>query len=136
MTPFRFSHTTSQHILTRLQYASPIIIVFFFLLAFTARSILTAKNENTIGGASDKLGPGGKPLPKKNPLRKTTFDASLDFSGSRKLLFNWLSVLVALSFLVNTANVILHIVVRRQDSWWCGRSVVVSIGIPYIFPGC
>ena len=121
------SNKTITGLLTVLNYATPILLLFFFLAVFTLRSILAANNANTLGSVSPPVeyGPGGKPL----PIKKTTPDkkllASLDFSRSRKLLFNWLSIVAAGTFLANAALVLLRTLVQRKDGWWCGKPYTV-----------
>lgn len=112
---------TAQLTLKALHYACPIILLVFFLAAFTTRSILVAKSTNTVTGGtpSTQTGPGGKPLPKKvNRTQDKNLAGALDFSRSRKLLFNWLSVAAATSFVANAATVIVHALVNRHEGWW------------------
>ena len=118
------SNNTAQEILVYIHYSSPIILLAFFLIAFTAHSIATASNDHVVKPATDRLGPGGKPLP-QNTRGKPKVKA-LHFSRARKLLFNWLSVGTILSFLGNAAVVTLHAVIERKDNWWCGQSVAVG----------
>lgn len=119
------SNSTAQGMLRVLHYVNPIVLLFFFLFAFTLRSILSATADQTAGPSSTETGPGGKPLPKKHAQQDKAFTASLDFSKSRKLLFDWLSVVAAVTFLANAGAVITHSLVDRKDGWWCGKSVVV-----------
>lgn len=119
------SNRTAQNILRVLHFAYPLIILFFFLTTFTVRSILTAGNDNTDENpAAEPVGPGGKPLPKKAPPKKKDV---LDFSRSRKLLFEWLSLGVALTLLGNSITVIVHALYAREEQWWCGQAAVVSM---------
>lgn len=118
------SNKVAQEILVYIHYSSPVILLAFFLIAFTAHSIATASDEHAVKPATDRLGPGGKPLP-QNTRGKPKAKA-LDFSRGRKLLFNWLSVGTILSFLGNAAVVILHAVIERKDNWWCGQAVAVG----------
>lgn len=115
-------------------YASPIILLVFFLLAFTAHSILTASEEDVVQAETSQTGPGGKPLPRNSsPTAKVAREKkALDFSPSRKLLFTWLSLSVVLTFLGNTVTVIVHALLGRKDNWWCGEAVVVSDPIPLL----
>ena len=117
----------AQDIMVYTHYASPIILLVFFLVAFTAHSILTAPKEDVVQAESSQTGPGGKPLPRtSSPTAKAAREKkALDFSPSRKLLFTWLSVGVVLTFLGNAATVIVHAVLDRKDNWWCGQAVVV-----------
>ena len=119
--------TMAQDIMIYTHYASPIILLVFFLVAFTAHSILTASKEDIIQAAPSQTGPGGKPLPRtSSPTAKAAREKKqLDFSPSRKLLFTWLSVGVVLTFLGNAATVIVHALLNRKDNWWCGQAVVV-----------
>ncbi|KAK5007829.1 ATP-binding cassette-type vacuolar membrane transporter Hmt1, partial [Cryomyces antarcticus] len=118
------SNKTAQGILLYLHYAYPIILLFFFLFAFTTHSVVTASNANTIGISTTQTGPGGKPLPKGNASKATKDKPLPDFSRPRKLLFDWLSLAAALTFIANSITVIVHALVKREESWWCGGSVV------------
>lgn len=110
-----------------LHYATPIILLVFFLIAFAARSILYSNTAAVRPSTPSQLGPGGKPLPVKKPISETAkLKAALDFSRPRKLLFNSLSAFAAITYLANSAIVILHALVERKNGWWCGEAVVVS----------
>ncbi|KAL8667541.1 MAG: hypothetical protein Q9168_007245 [Polycauliona sp. 1 TL-2023] len=120
------SNRTAQSILIYTHFASPIILVVFFLVAFTAHSIATASVDSTVKDPKDQTGPGGKPLP--STARKTSQETiALDFSPARKLLFNWLSVGTIATFLANAAVVIAHALVDRKEHWWCGQSVAIYV---------
>ena len=119
----------AQEIMVYTHYSSPIILLVFFLVAFTAHSILTASKEDVVPAKTGgQTGPGGKPLPRNtSPTAKAAREKkALDFSPSRKLLFTWLSAGVVLTFLGNAVTVIVHALVDRKDNWWCGQAVVVS----------
>ncbi len=120
--------TMAQGIMVYTHYASPIILLVFFLLAFTAHSILTASKEEVVKSETGQTGPGGKPLPRNgSPTAKAAQEKkALDFSPSRKLLFTWLSLGVVLTFLGNAVTVIVHALLNRKDNWWCGQAVVVG----------
>lgn len=113
-----------RRIVTVLQYAYPALLLFFFLAAFTARGILSSSNSNITKPTT--TGPGGKPLPATDPTRnfvkKTVRD---DVTLTQKLVFNWLSVLAAATFVGNAALVIAHAVLYRHEQWWSGKQVVV-----------
>lgn len=117
----------AQEIMLYTHYASPIILLIFFLVAFTTHSILTAPKEDVVQAETGQTGPGGKPLPRNSsPTAKAAREKkALDFSPSRKLLFTWLSAAVVLTFLANAATVIVHALLDRKDHWWCGQAVVV-----------
>ena len=117
----------AQGIVMYTHYASPIILLVFFLVAFTTHSILTASKEDVVQPDTGQTGPGGKPLPRtSSPTAKAAQEKkALDFSPSRKLLFIWLSVGVVLTFLGNAVIVIVHALLNRKENWWCGQAVVV-----------
>ncbi|KAI9821044.1 MAG: hypothetical protein M1827_003777 [Pycnora praestabilis] len=123
------SHQTASDILIYTRFSYPIILLAFFLIAFTWHSIATATNDTTISASGTQTGPGGKPLPKntspstKGQLKKE----SVDFSPARKLLFNWLSVALIVTFVGNAVNVIYHTLNKRKEGWWCGQSVAIYI---------
>ena len=123
------SHKTAQNILVYTHYSSPIILLAFFLLAFTAYSIVTASSDAVIHPSPDQTGPGGKPLPQKfAPSAKEKLEKNAsDFSRGRRLLFEWLSVGTILTFVGNAVVVILHALLDREDNWWCGESVAVRL---------
>lgn len=114
-------------VLVYIHFTSPIILLAFFLLALTAHSIATASKGVTVRSSTQQTGPGGKPLPQNNsPSAKARRDnQALDFSPTRKLLFNWLSVCTILTFFGNATLVVLHAIIARKDAWWCGESVAV-----------
>ena len=112
-----------------LQYSYRVFLVVFFLVAFTARSI-AASNSNTNVAQPTTTGPGGKPLPATDPTRnfvkKTAHD---DVTHSQKLLFTWLSLFAAATFIGSAAVSITHAVVDQTEHWWAGNHVVVC---PYL----
>jgi hypothetical protein len=111
-----------------LQYAYPTVMLLFFLVAFTARSIISS-NSNSNVSKPTTLGPGGKPLPATDPTRnfvKRQIDD--DVTHSQKLVFGWLSVAAACTFVGNAINVIVHALYARKDQWWCGQAPVVGPG--------
>ena len=120
------SDNTAQAILTYVHYAYPIILLVFFLSAFTVHSILTAPKEEIVQAVPDRTGPGGKPLPRNtSPSAKKGKQKELDFSPARKLVFDWLSIGVVLTYLANSVIVIVHALVDKKHEWWCGQSAVV-----------
>ena len=123
------SHETAQDILIYTHYSSPVILVTFFLVAFTAHSIATASVDTIVRPSTEQTGPGGKPLPQKvKPSAKERQQKNaLDFSRGKKLLFEWLSVGTSLTFIGNAVVVILHTLFNRKDNWWCGESVAVCL---------
>jgi hypothetical protein len=124
--PQRWSHTaTLRRTATVLQYAYPIFLLFFFLAAFTVRSIAATKSNTNISKPTT-TGPGGKPLPATDPTRnfvKKKVDD--DVTQTQKRVFEWLSLATALTFVGNSVLVIAHSLVMKDENWWAGKSVVV-----------
>lgn len=119
----------SSYLLVYTHFASPLILLCFFLVLLTAHGIVTTPKDVVTGASSQATGPGGKPLPQKasssakSKARREKED--LDVSPARKLLFTWLAVGVILTFVGNAVLVIIHAVLYRKDHWWCGKSVAV-----------
>jgi hypothetical protein len=108
-----------------LQYAYPIVLLVFFLAAFTTRSI-AASNSNANIAKPTTLGPGGKPLPATDPTRNFVKRAVHDdVTQTQKRVFEWLSLAAALTFIGNSVLVIAHSLVKQDEHWWAGKSVVV-----------
>ncbi|KAI9781303.1 MAG: hypothetical protein M1839_006096 [Geoglossum umbratile] len=114
----------AEQILLYAHFVYPLVVLLFFLVAFTANSILTASE---VAEPANSNGPGGKPLPaNKNAesLRKLR-KQQLEVSPLRKAIFNWLSVAVITTFVGNAVNVIVHALTER--GWWCGESVAIYV---------
>jgi len=122
------SSPLAQKILAYLQVIYPILLLFLYILAFTIRSVATARNDNHSPPQPEQLGPGGKPLPKKNK-KDAAISHALDFSRPRKLLFEWLSVGLLTSLAGNIAVIVLHAVLEREQQWWCGQAPTVCSGV-------
>ena len=131
------SDGNAERILLYTHYASPIILLVVFLVAFTAHSIITASEDTTVKASPISTGPGGKPLPQNTSAQAAARREKLvlDFSPVRKLLFQWTSVGALLTFVANGVVVILHTVLDRKDEWWCGEAVAVCAGKSAVFVG-
>ena len=121
------SDGNAERILFYTHYASPIVLLVIFLVAFTAHSIITASEDTTVKASTNSTGPGGKPLPQNTGARVEAQRKKLvlDFSPVRKLLFQWISVAALLTFVANGVVVILRAILDRKDRWWCGEAVAV-----------
>jgi hypothetical protein len=122
----RWSHAAAlRTTVTVLQYAYPIALLVFFLVAFTGRSIAASKSNANIAQPTT-TGPGGKPLPATDPTRnfvkKTVHD---DVTQTQKRVFEWVSLAAALTFIGNSVLVIAHSLVMKHEQWWAGKSAVV-----------
>jgi hypothetical protein len=118
------NQAAAQKALEVLQFAYPIFLLFFFLLAFAARSVYAApKDEDEQAPPRVQYGPGGKPL----PIRSQSFRKIVprDFSRPRKLVFEWLSVGLCLTWIGNATVVIFHAVYDREKHWWVGEAATV-----------
>lgn len=108
-------------------YASPIVLLVFFLAAFTLRSI-AASNSNANIAQPTTTGPGGKPLPATDPTRnfvkKTAHD---DVTPAQKSVFEWLSLAAALTFVGNSVVVVAHALVEKKEHYWAGKAVVIYL---------
>ncbi|KAF1931077.1 heavy metal tolerance protein precursor [Didymella exigua CBS 183.55] len=124
----RWKHASTIHnSLTVLQYAYPLLMLGFFLVAFTLRSIASSKINSNIAKPTT-TGPGGKPLPATDPTRnfvkKTVLD---DVTQTQKRVFEWVSLAAALTFFGNSVLVIAQALAKQSEHWWCGQSVVIYL---------
>lgn len=121
------SDPVAQGVQTTVHIVYPILLILLYLIAFTYRSITSARNDNDTL-PQPELGPLGKPLPTKHNAasKEPPIPQELDFSKPRKLLFEWLSVGVLISLLGNIAVVIVHALYARKERWWCGQATTVS----------
>ncbi len=121
------SNPTALLILHYLQVISPILLLALYVITFTVHSIVTARDDDDPTTAPEQLGPGGKPLPKKNIDKKgPRLAEAYDFSKPRKLLFEWVSLGVLATLAGNITVVIVHALVERGERWWCGQAPTVS----------
>lgn len=111
-----------------LQYAYPIILLAFFVICFIARDMLMVSSHAAGKPVEPEktvcMGPGGRPLPYKH-TRNMPLQHIQHFSRPRKLLFDWLSLAIVLSFLAHSVVVILHVLADSAEGYWCGQAVVV-----------
>ncbi|KAJ4363997.1 ATP-binding cassette-type vacuolar membrane transporter Hmt1 [Neocucurbitaria cava] len=124
----RWAHAVAlRRLVTVLQYAYPIVMLCFFLAAFTLRSI-AASNSNSNVSKPTTLGPGGKPLPATDPTRnfikKTVHD---DVTHTQKRVFEWLSLAAALTFVGNSVVIIAHALVEEKEHYWAGKAAVIYL---------
>lgn len=127
--PRWYGQDTIATLLAAVYYFSPIVLLGFFLVAFTIRSVRASATpfvEELNGPAVSEilLGPGGKPLPQRKltGLQRRR-DKANDFPLSQKLVFQWLSIGATSTFLCSAAAVITHVLNEHQ--WWCGDQLVV-----------
>ena len=114
----------------RLHFAYPVVLLVFFLVSFMTHSILATAPEKHSTEAPVS-GPGGKPLPRnKRRYSQAPRPQLPDFGPGAKAFFKWTTVAVSLTFLVQAALIILHVLVARSEGWWCGQHAAVSLFPP------
>lgn len=119
-----------QKLLVYVHYAYPLVLLIFFLSAFTVQSIYTSRNRNTSEAPPKKTphyGPGGKALPIRGPNTRSNVhpDQAVELPRGQRLVFQWVSVVACLTFAGSAINTISHAVIRRDEQWWCGQATVV-----------
>lgn len=114
-------------LLEYLRTCYPIFLLFLFAVAFVVNTMVTASRASN--SQSVRMGPGGRPLPKRcrstAPARKAK-----EFSPTVKRFFNWFSVGVLLTYLMDATIYILHVMMARSEHWWRGQSAVVRVPRP------
>ncbi|KAL6704430.1 ATP-binding cassette-type vacuolar membrane transporter Hmt1 [Coniothyrium glycines] len=112
---------------TAIQYAYPIVMLFFFLAAFTLRSIAASKSNSNIAQPTT-TGPGGKPLPATDPTRNFVKKTAHDHvTQTQKRLFEWVSLATALTFLGSSAIIIMHALINKDEGYWAGKATVIYL---------
>ncbi|KAK2806852.1 hypothetical protein FQN51_005652 [Onygenales sp. PD_10] len=120
------SHNEIRALLSYTRTLSPLILVVVFVISFVAHSVVSAKKLNA-ATPQIKTGPGGRPLPKRMRSTAVITPTITDFSPNTKLAFKWMSVGVLLTFVADAAVNMWHVIVERQQHWWCGQAVVIYI---------
>ncbi|KAH7347047.1 hypothetical protein BKA66DRAFT_432964 [Pyrenochaeta sp. MPI-SDFR-AT-0127] len=131
----KWSHADAlRSLVTVLQYAYPIVMLFFFLAAFTFRSI-AASNSNSNIAKPTTTGPGGKPLPATDPTRNFVKKTAHDHvTQAQKTVFEWLSLAAALTFVGNSVVIIAHALVEKKEHYWAGKAVVIyQVGSFFVY---
>lgn len=131
------SHYATRELLEYLRIGYPILLLLVFVSSFVANSIVTARNVSKNQSAA-RMGPGGRPLPKRSRSSATFVKPVQPFSRNAKLLFKWLSVVVLATLVADAAINVTHVMLARSEQWWCGQAVVVSCSRPCLHPwfGC
>ena len=120
--------SAAEQALVYLHYSYPLVLLFVYLTTFTVHSIKSsAPVEESPRASSIHTGPGGKPLPPTKRLSKPRPTKNKIFSPGARLTFCWLTVGVVLTFLANSILICAHALVDRNENWWCGKSVAVSV---------
>ncbi|PLN86241.1 putative vacuolar ABC heavy metal transporter [Aspergillus taichungensis] len=120
------SRHATRELLEYLRTGFPILLLLVFVSSFIANSILTAKNVNK-SSTGTRTGPGGRPLPKRARSSAAVAKPAHQFSRATKLLFKWLSAGILVTIVADAAINITHVMVARDEHWWCGQSVVIYV---------
>ncbi|KAL4890792.1 hypothetical protein BDV59DRAFT_194735 [Aspergillus ambiguus] len=120
------SHHATRELLEYLRTGYPILLFLVFLSSFVANSVITAKNVNRNPSAMG-TGPGGRPLPKRSRSTVAVMKAPRKFSRNTELAFKWLLVGIMVTFFSEAALNIAHVMISRDEQWWCGQSVVIYV---------
>lgn len=123
----RLTLKTSQEILGYTKIVAPVLVLVVFLVAFIAHGVVTAPPPDDVE-VHARLGPGGRPLPKRRQSSQQVKKAAKvrDFSPNVKLLFNWLGLFALMTFAANAVLIILQTVIKFREKWWPGQAAVVS----------
>lgn len=111
-------------LLEYLRICYPIFLLLLFAVAFIANAMVAARRSTS--QESVRMGPGGRPLPKRH-RNATPAPIAKEFSPTAKRFFNWLSVGVLVTFLIDATIFILHVMQARSEHWWRGQSAVVGL---------
>jgi hypothetical protein len=126
-TPWLHENAKAEYALKVLQFAYPIALLVFFLGAFAAQSVFSAQPTDDEQQPPPRIqyGPGGKPLPVRSQSFKRVVQR--DFSRPQKLVLEWLSAGLCLTWMGNAAVVIVHALYDRENGWWVGQAPTVSL---------
>ena len=108
--------------------AYPAIIFLVFLIGFIAYGVVNAPDDSDKVKVHPTLGPGGRPLPQRRKSANQVKDAVKvkDLSKNAKLVFRMISSGLLLTWAINSAQLILQVIIYRKDQWWPGQAAVVS----------
>lgn len=112
-------------VLGYVQIASPIATLLVFLGAFVASSVMAAKQLTPTNRKA--VGPGGRPLPKRSRSAMSVLRERerQEMSRTSRLVFRWLALGVAITFVANAAVIMAQTVIYRSEHWWRGKAAVV-----------
>lgn len=119
---------TDQTLLRFLRTLSPIALLLAFVVAFVVSSVISAMQVTP--PPRPACGPGGRPLPKRTRSSMATIKKNQNSISPRfRVVFQWLSITVLLTFVVDAALNITHAILDRSEHWWRGQAAVV--GFPF-----
>jgi hypothetical protein len=115
---------TAQGLLQYLRIISPIALLLAFVIAFIVSSISSARQLTPT--TTPACGPGGRPLPKRTRSTMAIMKNQQNVSPRFRIVFQWLSLAVLLTFLVDATVNVSHAIIDRSEHWWRGQATVVS----------
>lgn len=115
---------TAQSVLQYLRIISPIALLLAFVIAFIVSSISSARQLTP--ATTPACGPGGRPLPKRTRSTMAIMKDKQNVSPRFRVVFQWLSLAVLLTFLVDAVVNVSHAIIDRSEHWWRGQATVVS----------
>lgn len=129
---YSFSPVQTRHVLQYIQLSSPAILLVVFLVAFVTHGIITAPATDDDVEIHPKLGPGGRPLPRRRRSSQQVKAAAKtrDFPAKVKLFFNWLAAAVLFTLILDAIFIILQTIIYFRQRWWPGQAAVVSMNHP------
>jgi ATP-binding cassette, subfamily B, vacuolar membrane transporter HMT1/ACLQ len=123
-----------------LQLLYPLVLLVTFIVTAGAHSILTARSEEDII-VPEATGPGGKPLPVTKRKKETGGHHAIEqrIGPIARRAFQYVSVLLVLTYVANGVNVATHALAEREPSrgdgdrdrpagqqgWWCTQERTV-----------
>lgn len=116
-----------REILGTTKSASPVIIFLVFLTSFIIYGVAHAPDDSDKVKIHPTLGPGGRPLPQRRKSANQVKEAVKvkDLSKNAKLVFRATSSGLLITWAINSAQLILQVVIYRDDHWWPGQAAVV-----------
>jgi ATP-binding cassette, subfamily B, vacuolar membrane transporter HMT1/ACLQ len=116
-----------REILSITKQASPVITFLVFLISFIIYGIVNAPDDSDKIEVHPTLGPGGRPLPQRRKSANQVKEAVKvkDLSKSAKLVFRAITSGLLLTWAINSAQLILQVIIYRDDHWWPGQAAVV-----------
>ncbi len=105
----------------------PAVIFVVFLVSFIVYGIINAPDDGDKVKVHPTLGPGGRPLPQRRKSANQVKDAVQvkDLSKNAKLVFRTISSGLLLTWAINSAQLILQVIIYRKEQWWPGQAAVV-----------
>lgn len=137
--------TALEKVLVYTRYAYPLALFIFFLVSLAWWGIKTSQSSRPSPPSVSGVYEAGRRNRKKRndngnddggglfsriagrfpggTMAKSKKGSDDKLTPTRKAVFNWLLVGVIVTFVANSANVILHALTTR--GWWCGQAYVV-----------